>query len=77
MKDLAERVKGKIQLSTDGLSAYIMAVDAAFPTDEEIDFAQIVKTYGSENGTTTTERKQSQPECTICHCSTLRILYLR
>jgi hypothetical protein len=66
MKDVAERVKGKIQLSTDGLSAYIKAVDAAFPTDEDIDFAQLVKTYGPETGTTTTERKYSQPECTGC-----------
>jgi IS1 family transposase len=66
MKDVAERIKGKIQLTTDGLNTYIKAVDAAFPTDEEIDFAQLVKTYGPETGTSSTERKYSPAECTGC-----------
>jgi IS1 family transposase len=66
MRDIAERIKGKIQLTTDGLNAYIKAVDAAFPTDEEIDFAQLVKTYGPETGTSSTEHKYSPAECTGC-----------
>lgn len=66
MKDVAERIKGRVQLTTDGLKAYIFAVDAAFPTDEEIDFAQLVKLYGPETGSSITERKYSAAECTGC-----------
>jgi IS1 family transposase len=64
MKDIADRIKGRVQLTTDGLRAYINAVDAAFPTDEEIDFAQLVKLYGPETGATSQERKYSPCECT-------------
>lgn len=64
MKDVADRIKGRVQLTTDGLKAYIKAVDAAFPTDEEIDFAQLVKIYGPETGCSTNERKYSPAECT-------------
>lgn len=64
MKDVAERIKGLVQLTTDGLKAYVNAVDAAFPTDEEIDFAQLVKIYGPETGKSSTERKYSPVECT-------------
>lgn len=63
MKDLAERVKGKMQLTTDGLKAYLDAVDAAFPTDDEIDFAQLVKIYGPSTGGDN-ERRYSPAECT-------------
>ncbi len=64
MKDVADRIKGRVQLTTDGLKAYIKAVDAAFPTDDVIDFAQLVKIYGPETGTSSTERKYSPVECT-------------
>jgi IS1 family transposase len=64
MKDVAERIRGRVQLTTDGLKAYINAVDAAFPTDDEIDFAQLIKIYGPEGGTSTPERKYSPGECT-------------
>lgn len=64
MRDVAQRIKGRVQLTTDGLRAYVHAVDAAFPTDDEIDFAQLVKIYGPETGTSSTERKYSPCECT-------------
>jgi IS1 family transposase len=63
MKDVAERIKGRVQLTTDGLRAYIKAVDPAFPIDDEIDFAQLVKIYGPESGNSN-ERKYSPAECT-------------
>jgi IS1 family transposase len=63
MKDLADRVKGKMQLTTDGLKAYLNAVDAAFPTDDDIDFAQLVKIYGPAGGSDN-ERRYSPAECT-------------
>jgi IS1 family transposase len=65
MKDVAERVSGKMQLTTDGLHAYLKAVDAAFPTDDEIDFAQLVKVYGPATGHGD-ERRYSPAECTGC-----------
>ena len=45
MLDLSERVAGRIQLTTDGLTAYPNAVGLAFR--HKIDFAQLVKHYAS------------------------------
>jgi IS1 family transposase len=70
MKDVAARVKGKMQLTTDGLKAYLNAVDAAFPTDDEIDFAQLVKVYGPATGHGD-ERRYSPAECTGCQKQTV------
>jgi IS1 family transposase len=49
MRDLQGRLvgNGRIQLTTDGLSAYLGAVEDAFGAD--VDFAQLVKMYRSEN----------------------------
>lgn len=41
--DLASRLANRVQLSSDGLAAYIEAVEKGF--DEEVDYAQVVKTY--------------------------------
>jgi len=38
---------GRIQLTTDGLRAYLTAVEDAFGDD--VDYAQLVKLYGTEN----------------------------
>ncbi len=43
MRDLSGRLANRVQLSTDGLRAYVRAVDDAFP---EIDYGQIQKIYG-------------------------------
>jgi IS1 family transposase len=64
MKDVDERIKGHVQLTTDDSKAYINAVDAAFPTDDELDFAQLVKMYGLACGSSTNERKYSPGEGT-------------
>lgn len=44
--DLAARLSGCVQLSSDKLRAYVDAVDFAFGAD--VDYAQIVKTYEAE-----------------------------
>jgi IS1 family transposase len=44
VQDVASRVKNRVQLSTDGLAAYVEAVEKSFGT--EVDYGQIVKTYG-------------------------------
>jgi IS1 family transposase len=45
MSDLASRVSGRIQLTTDGLPAYNYAVGVVF--EDGVDFAQLIKKYGS------------------------------
>jgi IS1 family transposase len=58
MKDLASRLKNKVQLTTDGHRMYLNAVEDAFGGD--IDFSQLVKLYGNnpEN-----EVRYSPAEC--------------
>ena len=59
INDVASRLKNRVQLTTDGLKAYLDAVDESFGT--EIDFAQLVKLYGkSLEG----EHRYSPAECT-------------
>jgi len=43
VQDVASRMKNRVQISTDGLRAYVEAIEKAFGTD--VDYAQIVKTY--------------------------------
>lgn len=44
MCDLKARLAGRVQLTSDGLRAYIEAVGSTF--GDEVDFAQLVKIYG-------------------------------
>jgi IS1 family transposase len=62
MKDVASRVKGRVQLSTDGLNVYPEAVDGAFPNG--IDYAQLVKQYGEP---AEAEHRYSPAVCTGAH----------
>ncbi len=60
MQDVAKRVKGRVQLTTDGHNAYLQAVDDAFGT--EVDYAMLVKLYG----TAPEAGRYSPPECIGC-----------
>ncbi len=62
INDLASRLSGRIQLTTDGLKTYVEAVEGAFGRD--IDFAQLVKTYGTDGQTTGDARRYSPSEFT-------------
>ncbi len=62
MFDLADRLADRTQLSTDGLSTYVDAVQKAF--GDEIDFAQIVKQYAAKRDP---GHRYSPPVCTGCH----------
>ncbi len=53
MQDLASRLDNRVQLSTDGMQAYVAAVKTAF--GDEVDFAQLVKIYS--------EAKKGTSEC--------------
>ncbi|MDE0220437.1 MAG: helix-turn-helix domain-containing protein [Spirochaetaceae bacterium] len=61
MDDLRARLEERPQISTDGLAAYREAVDGAFGGD--VDFAQIIKTYGTEPGVESA-RRYSPATCT-------------
>ena len=61
MDDLRGRLEDRPQVSTDGLSAYLGAVEGAFGGD--VDFAQVIKAYGKEPGEDN-ERRYSPPVCT-------------
>src|SRR6266550_6037683 len=41
--DVAARMKNRVQISSDGLRAYVDSVEQVFGTD--VDYAQIIKTY--------------------------------
>ena len=48
MEDVAARLANRVQLTTDGLKAYLDAVEDTFGAD--IDYAQLVKLYGDVPG---------------------------
>lgn len=60
MEDLATRLTGRVQLTSDGHRAYLEAVEGAFGAD--IDFAQLVKLYGEAPGAGS-DRRYSPAEC--------------
>jgi IS1 family transposase len=59
MSDLAERLRYRVQLTTDGHSAYLSAVEDAF--GGQIDYAMLVKQYGTGPAE---EGRYSPPVCT-------------
>jgi IS1 family transposase len=60
ISDLASRLNNRVQISTDAMVAYPEAIELAF--GREVDYAQIVKSYTSEDGKySNPERKYSQP----------------
>lgn len=60
MNDLAGRLASRVQLTTDGHSAYLQAVEGAFGAD--VDYAMLVKIYGEPKGAKQ-ERRYSPGEC--------------
>jgi IS1 family transposase len=58
MTDLASRLQGRVQLTTDGHSAYLNAVRDAFGRD--IDYAMLIKLYGES---VDKEGRYSPPTC--------------
>lgn len=58
--DVAQRLAGRVQLTTDGHKAYLDAVAGAF--EGEVDYAQLVKIYGEPKGKPQ-ERRYSPGDC--------------
>jgi IS1 family transposase len=61
MEDLAGRLAKRVQLTSDGLKAYLTAVKNAFGND--IDYAMLIKIYG---GTSEGQKRYSPAECVGC-----------
>ena len=58
--DLANRMKNRIQLASDGYPGYLDAVEQAWGSG--VDYSQIVKSYETEDSKYTPERKYSPPK---------------
>ena len=67
MKDVAERVTNRFQLTTDGHRVYADAVEDAFGS--EIDYAMLVKIYGASNDSP--ESRYSPATCIGCRTGVL------
>src|ERR1017187_3929669 len=66
VSDLASRLADRIQLTSDGLSVYLQAVERAFRG--EVDYAQLVKIYGE---TSEGQKRYSPAECVGCERHTV------
>ncbi|HXO21904.1 MAG TPA: IS1 family transposase [Thermoanaerobaculia bacterium] len=67
LQDLAGRLAHRVQITTDGLKAYIGAVEDAFGGD--VDFAQLQKIYGAP---TEGAHRYSPPECIGCQVQSVQ-----
>jgi IS1 family transposase len=65
MCDLKDRLASRVQLTSDGHKAYMIAVGGSFGS-EDVDYAQLVKMYGSpkEGAPGSAERRYSPTVCT-------------
>jgi IS1 family transposase len=61
MRDVAGRIRGRVQLTTDGHRAYLNAVEDAFGMD--VDYAQLQKIYGASSEP---EKRYSPAQCIGC-----------
>jgi IS1 family transposase len=61
IQDLAGRLANRVQLTTDGLKAYLTAVPDGF--GEDIDYAMLVKIYGND---VEGQKRYSPAVCTGC-----------
>lgn len=61
MQDCASRIRGRVQVTTDGHRAYLDAVEGAFGLDA--DYAQLQKIYGASEDT---EKRYSPATCIGC-----------
>lgn len=58
ISDMASRIKGRVQISTDGLRTYADAIERAYGAD--VDYAQVIKVYAHDSSQHP-ERKYSAP----------------
>jgi IS1 family transposase len=61
MKDVASRLRNRVQLTTDGMAKYLLAVESAFQGD--VDYAMLIKVYGTDQDSRKPERRYSPSVC--------------
>lgn len=61
MEDLASRLAGRVQLSTDGHPGYLAAVETAFGAN--VDYGRVVKIFGLPSELGRTEGRYSPSKC--------------
>ena len=61
MDDLRGRLANRVQLTTDGHKAYLIAVEEAFGAD--VDYAMLVKLYGEPSTSPEASRRYSPTDC--------------
>jgi len=66
--DVAERLRNRVQISTDGLKAYVEAIERSFGAN--VDYGQVIKTYGVETSIQP-QRRYSAPEITAIEKKTI------
>jgi len=54
VQDVADRMRNRVQISTDSLHAYVKAIEGAF--GGSVDYAQIIKTYGQDEANNNNRR---------------------
>lgn len=64
IKDLAQRLSGRVQLSTDGLSHYVDAVERSFGAD--VDFGIVNKSYSHAYPSVEAKRRYSPADVVAC-----------
>lgn len=62
VRDLSERLEGRVQITTDGLAAYVSPMLFYF-RGRQLDFAQLVKVYAGSEGSRDAAAKYSPPSC--------------
>lgn len=62
--NLAKRMAHRVQVTSDGLKAYLEAVEEGFGAD--VDFTQLVKVYGTADGSDANDKKYSPAPCVGC-----------
>jgi IS1 family transposase len=67
ISDLASRLRHRVQLTTDGYSAYLSAVEDAFGGD--IDYAMLQKIYGTDPAG---EKRYSPAQCIGTRCEVIQ-----
>src|SRR5438093_1524607 len=66
IRDLADRLATRVQLTTDGHKVYLEAVEGAFGSN--IDYAMLIKMYEGDSGKQApAERRYSPAVCTGAH----------
>lgn len=69
LKDVAQRLANRVQLTSDGHRAYLDAVEAA--SGSNIDYAMLVKIYGEPSHSHEASRRYSPADCVGTHMDTI------